>query len=159
MIAMSKTEFISWCSTNNICVDEFGRPVLPDELDQFEIPSDAGKRLAMVKQQLSSFEKEQKIIVYVSSWSVWPSSERMHIYERFISSYNQTKPLIEIPCYMFEKTEYEDMLSFVTLCVLFLWDAYVIATNTRRGIFYSHDEMGDKFNNLPYNKSLKAGTP
>jgi hypothetical protein len=50
-------------------------------------------------------------------------------------------PLIEAPAFLFAEQEYEDLVSFVTLGVLFLWDVHVVATKARRQLFYSHDEV------------------
>lgn len=44
---------------------------------------------------------------------------------------------------MFLPSEAEDLLSFVTLGVLFLWDVNVIGSDSRRMFLYSHDEMVD----------------
>lgn len=66
----------------------------------------------------------------------------MHIFERFLASYGETRQLIEAPAFLFAEHEYEDLVSFVTLGILFLWDVHVVGTKARRLLFYSHDEVG-----------------
>ena len=59
-------------------------------------------------------------LVWFTDWGVWPSAERRHIFDRFRASYGENRLLIEIPAHVFSPSEAEDILSFVTLGVLFL---------------------------------------
>lgn len=77
----------------------------------------------------------------VTQWGIWPSSERSHIFERFRASYGENRHVSEAPAQVFGSHEREDLLSFVTLGVLFLWDVHVVVP-TKMSLFYSHDERG-----------------
>ena len=138
----TKTEAQEWCRINSIGLDHFNRPKANCETEDFNIPSDAGQRVAMVARQFQMFQNEDEVLVLFTEWSVWQSGERMHIFDRFRLSYGESQPLIDSPGHIFTKHEFEDALSFVTLGVLFLWDCYVVNRKGDRILFYSHDEFG-----------------
>lgn len=112
------------------------------EAEWFAIPADAGQRVAQAAGHLECFRENGRTLVWFSDWAVWPSGQRMHIFERFLASYGETRPLIKAPAFLIEEHEHEDLVSFVTLGLLFLWDVRVIGTKSRRQLFYSHDEVG-----------------
>jgi hypothetical protein len=66
----------------------------------------------------------------------------MHIFERFLASYGHAGLLIDVPAFLFEPAEHEDLVSFVTIGVLFLWDVHLIGEQASPLAFYSHDELG-----------------
>jgi hypothetical protein len=57
--------------------------------------------------------------VWFDDWSVWPSGQRMHIFERFLASYGHRSPLIDALAFLFAPDEYEDLVSFVTIGAFF----------------------------------------
>ena len=142
MRAMSSGEAKKWCHAQGAVFGRRGLPEARGKTTSFEIPSDAGPRVALVAQHLEQFRSIGKMLVWFDDWSVWPSGQRMHIFERFVASYGEVRPLIEAPAFLFSEREYEDLVSFVTLGVLFLWDVRVVSAKARRLLFYSHDEIG-----------------
>ncbi len=144
MIIKTEKETIVWCQANSVILDTFGHPRTNFKTEEFNIPSDAGQRVAMVANQFETFRNGDDILVWFVEWSVWPSSERMHIFDRFRSSYGEKRHLIDSPGHLFTKEEFEDALSFITLGVLFLWDLYVLNPKGTKVLFYSHDETGYK---------------
>lgn len=115
---------------------------MPAEAQRFEIPADAGRRVALVAAHLEHFASEPQTLVWFTEWGVWPSCERPHIFERFRASYGEMHALNEVPAHVFTPSEREDALSFVTLGVLFLWDVFAVGGGARRFVHYSHDEVG-----------------
>jgi len=139
MKVLSKEEAATWCEAHRI-----GRG-LPERFDadlEFKIPVDAGKRVAMVGRAMKPFEDEPLFLVLFSEWSVWRSGERMHVFDRFRMSYGETRRLIEAPGHVFNQTEIEDAISFVTIAVLFLWNCHVVTPERRKVLYFSHDEWG-----------------
>ena len=104
----------------------------------FSIPADAGARVSLVADFMSRLEG-QKIVVVFSDWSIWPSGERMHLFDRLRASYGETRNLVDTPVHVFTAEEFEDAVSFVTLGVLFLWDVDVFG---KEAVKFSHDEVG-----------------
>src|SRR5689334_10764800 len=123
---LSSPEIKSWCEQNRIPVNDFELPDRSGAELRFKIPADAQKRVVLVNGAMKSFDQEPVILVWFDDWSVWPSGQRMHVFERFRKSYGESRPLIEAPGQLFDRTELEDACSFVTIALLFLWDCYVV---------------------------------
>lgn len=142
---LSEKECNQWCRNNHVELNKYGHPNLTvaKGVREFAIPTDAGQRIALVKEQIGAFGKG-KALVWITGWGIWPSSERYPIFERWRLSYGCDKNLADRPGQLFTAEEFEDMVSCVTLSVLFLWDCYVITPFGKRALFYSHDEFGVK---------------
>lgn len=142
MKTLSKQEAVPWCQTMGIALSE---QALPDRAGadlNFKIPEDAQKRIALAKQAMEAFTDEPAILVWFNDWAVWPSGQRMHIFDRLRLSYGETRQIIDAPAQLFRREELEDAISFVVIAVLFLWDCYVLCPNPNRFLFFSHDEYG-----------------
>jgi hypothetical protein len=139
---LTEIEIEEWCRRNSTPFDDFGRPKFSCATEAFKIPADAGQRVALVKGHFQVFNNEDEILIWFTEWGVWPSSERMHIFDRFRLSYGESRLLVEAPGHVFNPDEFEDALSFLTLGVLFLWDCYVLNRAGTKVLFYSHDEFG-----------------
>jgi hypothetical protein len=61
------------------------------------IPNDAQKRVYMVSQAMRAFDGDPVLLVSFHDWSVWPSGQRMYVFDRFRRSYGETRPLIDTP--------------------------------------------------------------
>jgi hypothetical protein len=143
MQALTSADARKWCAAQGISLTDTGFP-RASRVRRFKIPPDAGARVALVAADMRVVGARAKSLVWFDDWAVWPSGQRMHVFERFRASYGETRPLIEIPAFLFDGREFEDLVSFVTLGVLFLWDVHVIASKGRHLVFYSHDEVGWK---------------
>lgn len=142
MQTLTKEEARDWCKGRSIGLDSRGRPDGGSADAQFAIPEDAGKKILLVAGHLQEFRDEAEVLVWFTEWGVWPSSERPHIFSRFRASYGEVRPLIEVPAQVFGAEEHEDVVSFATLGVLFLWDLFVVAGQGRPLLHYSHDQYG-----------------
>jgi hypothetical protein len=142
MRVFSREETSLWCRQHHISLSDRGLPERSDLSAKFEIPVDAQRRVALVSKSMQAFGDEPLFLVWFDDWSVWPSGQRMHIFERYRMSYGETRLLINSPGHVFDQGEMEDAISFVTLAVLFLWDCYVVTPNGRKMLFFSHDEYG-----------------
>lgn len=142
MKILSREETGAWCGQNDIVLNDRGLPERSDASVQFKIPEDAGKKVGLVADRMLPFSGEPIFLVWFTDWGVWPSGERMHIFDRLRMSYGETRPLIHSPGHVFEQNEFEDAVSFLTLAVLFLWDCYVVTPKRSKFLFFSHDEFG-----------------
>ncbi len=115
MKIITKMEAQQWCRINSIGLDHFNRPKANCETEDFDIPCDAGQRVAMVASQFQMFQNEDEFLVLFTEWSAWQSGERMHIFDRFRLSYGEERYLIDSPGHIFTRTEFEDALSLITL--------------------------------------------
>ncbi|HEY9164687.1 MAG TPA: hypothetical protein VIS48_00850 [Candidatus Kryptonia bacterium] len=135
----SKKDGLDWMETMGFRVSS-DRPDFV-VIKQERIPPDANHRIYMVKDDLSDYRGHDGLI-YFANWSVWPSGEWFPLFERLQSAYKLEGKLIDKRAYFFSAEEYDDMLNFVIIGVIFLWDLYVMSENGRV-VFYSHDEMRD----------------
>lgn len=141
MQTLTRADAEAWCKQHAVALDELGHPERPSRVREFEIPIDSGKRIYLVSAEVKSQVRAAEALVWFTEWGIWPSSERPHIFERFRASYGENRPLVEAPAHLFSSNELDDMLSFVTLGVLFLWDVYVISAGGDI-LHFSHDECG-----------------
>jgi len=142
MRVLSRQEAEAWCQGHQIALGNRGLPERSDANLKFEIPVDAQKRVYLVRQAMGAVADEPSHLVWINDWSVWPSGERMHIFDRFRLSYGETRRLIDSPCHVFDQKEIEDATSFVTIAALFLWDCYAVSQQRTKLLFLSHDEHG-----------------
>jgi hypothetical protein len=142
MHALSSEEARRWCVDNRVGLNRRGLPDLPPSAARFEIPVDAQKRVYLVTSRMRAFANEPAVLIWFDDWSVWPSGQRMHVFERFRLSYGEARCLIDSPGHLFAQSQCEDATSFVTLAVLFLWDCYAITPACGKLLFFSHDEYG-----------------
>jgi hypothetical protein len=139
---LSKEESGRWCGQHEIALSDSGLPERSDASAKFEIPIDAQKRVHLVSRGMAAFGGVPLFLVWFHDWAVWPSGQRMHVFDRFRKSYGEMRPLAQSPGHVFDKDELDDAISFVTLGVLFLWDCYVVAPKGSKLLFFSHDEYG-----------------
>jgi hypothetical protein len=142
MNVITKTEAANWCRARHVLLDKRERPEMPDDAERFDIPEDAGRRVALVASHFNERAFGPTTLVWFADWSVWPSGERPHIFDRFRASYGERRSLIDAPAHLLAVEEREELLSLVTLGVLFLWDVYVVADDASLALHYSHDEWG-----------------
>ena len=143
MKILSKHEAGEWCQSYGIALNDFGLPAVwafPDSV-AFPIPNDAGQRIVLAKDQMGKLTMDSSCLVWLDDWSVWPSGQWHHLFERFRLSYGCQAPLAEKPAHVVVKNEFDAVVSIVVYAVLMLWDCYVV---TDRGgcVYYLHDEVG-----------------
>ncbi len=142
MRPLSVNEAKEWCQAQGATLGGKGFPSAVGSPTTFQIPADAGRRVALVADHLRHFEDRGEAVVWFANWELSPSGQRIHIFERFRASYGEGRSLDDAPAFLFSAEEHEDLVSFVTLGVLFLWDVHVIGARAQRLVFYSHDEVG-----------------
>jgi hypothetical protein len=142
MDVLSREETADWCRQHGIALNDRGLPELSDSTAKFKIPEDAQRRVALVSQAMRVFRDAPLFLVWFDGWDVWPSGQRMHVFDRFRMSYGEKRSLIRSPGHVFDHGELEDAISFVTLAVVFLWDCYIVTPNRAKLVFFSHDEFG-----------------
>jgi hypothetical protein len=81
----------------------------------------------------------ESCLLWITTYGVWPSSENLHLYYRFRSSYRETSHLGERPALLALKHEAVDMESFLHFAVLFGWDAHLVTAEDYARVFVSHD--------------------
>jgi hypothetical protein len=109
---------------------------------QFAIPADAGRRVWLARFLLSLLDPFDEVLMQIGDWGVWPLAQHMPLFRRFRQAFGEVRPLIEVPGQIFAPTEKEDAESILIICVLFLWNCYVLPDRGDVALFVSHDEYG-----------------
>ncbi|HZR86025.1 MAG TPA: hypothetical protein VFB02_04435 [Bradyrhizobium sp.] len=138
----SKHEAMNWCAENKFALNDRGFPDCSSAEQKFDIPIDAQKRVALVKRIMGEFVNSTNLLIWYDDWMVWESGQWMPLVLRLRESYGEGRKLIDIPAQLFGNGEIEDATSFVVIAVLFLFDCYIICSDQRRIIHFSHDEWG-----------------
>jgi hypothetical protein len=115
MQVLSRQAAMSWCQAHGIALDDWDLPKRSDAESRFEIPNDTQKRVYLVSQAKKAFDGDPLLLVWFHDRSVWPSGQRMHVFDRFRRSYGETRLLIDSPGHLLEGNEIEDAISFVSL--------------------------------------------
>lgn len=146
MTAIDLPTLKEWCQKRGYDLGGRGLPAFrdTDNCETFTIPPDAGQRVALVRTHLAQFSNEDETCLWLDDWSVWPSGQWHHAFERFRLSYGISEPLISRPGHLVLKGGFEAAISVAVYSVLMLWDCYVLGSSGRPFLFYSHDEYGKK---------------
>lgn len=132
-----------WARSEGYSLDESGLPdISADDAEDFEIPADAGRRVAVVREQLSAFSPGDHLLIWLSEWSVWPSGQWEHLFYRFRQSYGHDELLMDRPAHLVPPEERDAAVSIAVYSALMLWDCYVLGPGQKDWVFYSHDEWG-----------------
>lgn len=138
------------CYTSDECADWLaGRErVKPDtqaglQREILPFPSSAGRMLYVARWIATQTTYREPVLLWLTEWGVWPSSENWHLYYRLRQSYGDSRLLHEAPGHYFLDYEMEDLASFLQLTMLCGWDGYVLTGANYVNTFISHDEFID----------------
>ena len=81
MKVLSPQEAAAWCQAHHVALDHRSLPDRSGADLKFEIPLDAQKRVYLVSQAMEDFRGEPLFLVWFDNWSVWPSGQRMHVFD------------------------------------------------------------------------------
>jgi hypothetical protein len=85
------------------------------------------------------------VLLWISEWGIWPSSENWQLYYRVRESYGDNRLLHEAPGHLFLEYESEDLASMIEIAMLNGWGGYVLTEANYANVFFSHDEYVDFF--------------
>jgi hypothetical protein len=140
---LTREASLEWCVTNGIDVDR-GNPKQPsDPAERFEIPSDAGRRVALARLLWESVAgSAPQALLWVTEFGVWPSGEHRPLADSARAAWGAPGPLAAFPGQLVALGEHDDGLSGLVLATLFLWDCWLLPAGGSRAAFVSHDEFG-----------------
>ena len=73
----------------------------------YSIPRDSGAKTALSRVFAYLLLRKSSVCIYVSGWGVWGSSENLDLFYGYRRSFGESRPLIEAPVHLFERTEEE----------------------------------------------------
>ncbi len=87
----------------------------------------------------------EPVLLWVTEWGIWPSSENWHLYHRIRQSYGDSRLLHEAPGHLFQNFEMEDLATFLQVAATNGWGGFVLPSAHYASFFFSHDEYIDIF--------------
>jgi hypothetical protein len=93
----------------------------------------------------SSLTYRMPTLLWITEWSIWPSSENWHLYYALRHSHGNRTLLHEALGHLFLDYETEDLASFLQTAMLNEWGGYVLTQADYVNGFFSHDEYIDFF--------------
>ena len=85
---------------------------------------------------------QPEALLWVTDWSVWPSSEHMPLADAVRRGLGEDRPLSDAPGCLVRLGEDDQALAVLVTAVLFLWDCWVLSPDGTLAAFFSHDEYG-----------------
>ena len=99
----------------------------------------------------SSLTYRMPTLLWITEWSIWPSSENWHLYYTLRRNHMDTRLLHEAPGHLFLGHESEDLASFLQVAMLNGWGGYILTQADYVNAFFSHDEYIDFFAKIDSN--------
>lgn len=141
---LSFSECVSWCSERGISTPtDSHAPTIEEPQFYFAdlaYESDSGCKVACAEQLYSVVEPAPETLLWITAWSVWPSSQHMPLFDRFRQSLGEFRPLIEAPGHLITAADADDARSVIALSLFFIWDCFGISASGRDAFKISHDE-------------------
>jgi len=106
----------------------------------YSIPRDSGAKTALSRVFAYLLLRKSSVCIYVSGWGVWGSSENLDLFYGYRRSFGESRPLIEAPVHLFERTEEDTFVSILCMVFYFVWDAWVFDIEGKALVRISHDE-------------------
>jgi hypothetical protein len=92
---------------------------------------------------------KQSVLLWMTEWGVWPSSENWHLYHLLRKSHGEHRLLEEAPGHLFFGHEAADLTSMLQIAMMNGWGGYVLTEADHVNAFFSHDEYVDFYANNP----------
>ena len=108
------------------------------------LPKDSGSKNYLARFLADIFyEESSDIVLQVSDWSIWPSSDNPELFRQYREFLGERRPLIEASFQVFAAEEGVEFRNLLNLCLLFFYDASVKKISNGDEVFVSHDEYID----------------
>jgi hypothetical protein len=138
--------------------------VAETQIERFDYPAEPYRVFGMAHWMASSLTFRMPTLLWITEWSIWPSSENWHLYYKLRQSYGDIRLLHEAPGHLFLEHESEDLASFLQIAMLNGWGGYVLTHANYVNAFFSHDEYIEFFATLDANltevrREFGAGNP
>lgn len=119
--------------------------ILGIKSERFNYPKQPHRVFCMAHWISQHLLYRQPALLWITEWSIWPSSENWHLYYRLRQSYGDQRLLHEAPGHLFLEHESEDLASFAEVAMLNGWGGYILTHANYVNMFFSHDEYIDFF--------------
>lgn len=112
----------------------------PDPMPCYFLPKDSGPQVWLAGLIGDTFLNRGPAMLWITETGIWPSSERMDLFDRYRSSYGEKRSARDAPIHIFELEEDRGPFgSILCLGLLFGWDVEVVSLDRSLGITIGHD--------------------
>lgn len=120
--------------------------LLPNiHIERVKFPPEPYRIFYVAHWMAAALNHRRPILLHITEWGIWPSSENWHLYYRLRQTYGDKRQLQEAPGHLFLEHETEDLASFLQLSMLNGWGGYFLTGANYVNAFFSHDEYIDFF--------------
>jgi hypothetical protein len=118
-----------------------GIPLFGDKRG-FATPKDSGEKTALARLLIAIFASlpGSQIVLYVSEWGIWPSSENMELFDSYRLAKGETRKLEEAPVHSFESADDPALMGTLCLALYFIWGVEIFDSERKCSVSLSHDE-------------------
>ena len=148
MKSLAHSEIRKWCRGNGIDVGAPGHPPTTPGVTRFRLPDDVGARLALSNALMEQLG-ERSVLVRILEWGVWPSIDRMDLFDAYCDARQFPHDLPTRPGFLFKSSEIGEATELVGICAMSLWDVQVYGSKGKPWLHLSHDEVGSASFPLP----------
>jgi len=115
---------------------------LPQYGRGFAIPKDSGAKTALARLLTAIFASLQnlEVILFISEWGVWPSSENMELFDSYRLAKGEHRELQEAPIHRFTSATDPALTGILCLALYFVWDVELFDLEGKCSVSLSHDE-------------------
>ena len=121
------------------------------QVERIGYPAEPHRVFGIAHWIANSLTYRMPTLLWITEWSIWPSSENWHLYYKLRHSYGDLRLLHEAPGHLFLEHESEDLASFLQIAMLNGWGGYILTQADYVNAFFSHDEFIDFFAKLDDN--------
>jgi hypothetical protein len=114
-------------------------------IERIEYPKEPYRVFVIAHWMAQSLSFRRPALLWITEWSIWPSSENWHLYYKLRQTYADHRLLHEAPGHLFLDYESEDLTTFLQIAMLNGWGGYVLTEADYVNAFFSHDEFIDFF--------------
>ena len=146
---LTAEECVAWCDARDYATVHHPGYLIPTPCDPigfgfaaYAPPVDSGVKVYLCRELFAKLEPAPEYLVWLGSWSVWPSSQHFPLVSALRRAHGEQRPLIEAPGFLAARAELDDALTYFIVAMLFVWDCHVFSASGQEALFVSHDEVG-----------------
>jgi hypothetical protein len=108
----------------------------------FATPKDSGEKTALARLITALFASlpSSQVVLYVSEWGVWPSSENMELFDSYRLAKGESRKLEEASVHSFESADDPALMGIFCLALYFVWGVEIFDGEGKCSVRSSHDE-------------------
>jgi hypothetical protein len=105
----------------------------------YSTPVNSGAQVALSKLFAYLVLRDVPVCLYVTGWSVAPSTEHLDLFYGYRRSIGDVRLLMEAPFHVFEPTEQDALVSVLSMTLFFFWDVWMFDLTGESLLRLCHD--------------------